>query len=419
MDKIRTRVNHGVNTGHFLFRFLHESKDKSAGAQQDFVDRTTVAATGLDKILRRHNLIQSAETDPKYWSNNRGTIAAFIDGGMAKIDVPYAPPVGIRVGSYTVETGRSDEGREQFKQELILVEDLFGEHMYESEYDDTSRLVDAARILCEASVAMRMAEENDTLNFVLLHGPLLNPASPYGMEDFPALSPDLCADLLRRDASLFPEKDDRSFVAVYLEIQKRIFDAAPVVAGVVERTRIQSANVILSALRKHLPKPSFLQAKELIEKDLKLSDQQICSLVLNPGEYLDPVLDNRQGKESHWPQKWKSRIRKYPEALITYLKPSETSEPFRVEINGKQNFASALDLIFQTSKLLPTYGFPVGLDIVDKYAKVPNWMTRAVRGQHAVALLKAAIRDGNPHSIKFAKNVLLSKGRDWLYRPKA
>ena len=98
-----------------------------------------------------------------------------------------------------------------------------------------------------------------------------------------------------------------------------------------------------------------------------------------------------------------------PESLpirIEGLKPTEKNSP-------------DIDLIFHMSRLLPGYAFPVGLDIVDKYAKVPNWMSRSVTAAHATALLKKAIRSGDPKVISFAKRVLSTKGRDWLFRPTA
>ena len=76
-------------------------------------------------------------------------------------------------------------------------------------------------------------------------------------------------------------------------------------------------------------------------------------------------------------------------------------------------------MVFYTSKLLPSYGFPVGLDIVDKYAKVPAWMSNSVRGQHAAILLKQALKSGDKDTIAFAKRVVSAKGRDWLFRPSA
>ena len=34
---------------------------------------------------------------------------------------------------------------------------------------------------------------------------------------------------------------------------------------------------------------------------------------------------------------------------------------------------------FEYANLLPNYAFPIGLDIVDKYAAIPGWMTKAYR----------------------------------------
>ena len=94
--------------------------------------------------------------------------------------------------------------------------------------------------------------------------------------------------------------------------------------------------------------------------------------------------------------------------------------PFRVEsFAGESQMGSMLELIFNTSRLLPTYGFPVGLDIVDKFAKVPAWLSKSVKGQHQVVLLKKALESGDARTIAFAKRVLAAKGRDWLFRPTA
>ncbi len=79
----------------------------------------------------------------------------------------------------------------------------------------------------------------------------------------------------------------------------------------------------------------------------------------------------------------------------------------------------SLEMVYQTARLLPNYGFPVGLDIVDKFAKVPNWMSQGIRKEHAVALLRSALKSGEPKAVEFAKKVLTARGRDWLFRPKA
>jgi hypothetical protein len=48
---------------------------------------------------------------------------------------------------------------------------------------------------------------------------------------------------------------------------------------------------------------------------------------------------------------------------------------------GKQDDAIQLVMakVYQYARLLPNYAFPVGLDVVDKFAKVPKWMVEAYR----------------------------------------
>jgi hypothetical protein len=149
-----------------------------------------------------------------------------------------------------------------------------------------------------------------------------------------------------------------------------------------------------------------------------LNDSSLFDVVLEDGEYVTPIPVDRQGPENKWPDRWKQWIRDYPPVLTTYLKPSATVLPFRVEgFKTTAGFESALDLILHTSRLLPSYGFPVGLDIVDKFAKVPAWMSRGVKGQHQVVLLRKALESGDPRVMTFAKRVLAAKGRDWWFRP--
>lgn len=94
--------------------------------------------------------------------------------------------------------------------------------------------------------------------------------------------------------------------------------------------------------------------------------------------------------------------------------------PFRVEaFENVADFPALLHLIMHTSRLLPSYGFPVGLDIVDKFAKVPAWMSKGIRGQHQIVLLQKALASNDPAAVSFAKRVLAAKGRDWLFRPQA
>src|SRR6185312_12797883 len=72
-------------------------------------------------------------------------------------------------------------------------------------------------------------------DFILLHGPLVNPAAPYGLDDFPAYGLETCRAFLD-EPTWNGEVDDRQFVPMYLAILKRLMDSGAAVAGVVERS---------------------------------------------------------------------------------------------------------------------------------------------------------------------------------------
>ena len=72
------------------------------------------------------------------------------------------------------------------------------------------------------------------------------------------------------------------------------------------------------------------------------------------------------------------------------------------------------------SRLLPNYGFPIGLDIVDKHAHVPAWLTDAysklIRHHLGVSLQKGEINDSEMRRILV--QAIYMTHRDWLFRPK-
>jgi hypothetical protein len=70
---------------------------------------------------------------------------------------------------------------------------------------------------------------------------------------------------------------------------------------------------------------------------------------------------------------------------------------------------------------LPGYGFPVGLDIADKYAKVPTWLTDAygkiIRHHLGISLQQGEISDAEMRRILV--QAIYMTHRDWLFRPSA
>ncbi|CAA9546600.1 MAG: hypothetical protein AVDCRST_MAG88-442, partial [uncultured Thermomicrobiales bacterium] len=73
------------------------------------------------------------------------------------------------------------------------------------------------------------------------------------------------------------------------------------------------------------------------------------------------------------------------------------------------------------SRLLPGYGFPVGLDIADKYAHVPPWLLDAygklIRHHLGVSLQRGEI--GEVEMRRLIVQALYFRNRDWLFRPSA
>ena len=96
----------------------------------------------------------------------------------------------------------------------------------------------------------------------------------------------------------------------------------------------------------------------------------------------------------------------FPSVYIGYIKINDHSAPIRVEsLNPSKNLIKDYEYILATARLLPNYGFPVGLNVVDKFAKIPNWMSKASRKYYATHLLTQAVK------------ILSKKVRSWKNRP--
>jgi hypothetical protein len=77
-----------------------------------------------------------------------------------------------------------------------------------------------------------------------------------------------------------------------------------------------------------------------------------------------------------------------------------------------------LSLVYHTSRLLPDYAFPVGLDIADKYAKIPDWLSKGISDKLATATLSKALQTGDQRTIMLVKKFLSQNPRDFFFRPK-
>ena len=427
---VRTRIETRITLGHFMANFMRVASDDSPRLQETFSRHLFKVSEFLLKFLQVNDLLRELPYRPaQYWASCRGTAFGFVDGGVANIALPGVAPVGIRVGSYAVRPGVAGDDREDFKIEVAVIDDLYdrpGSLHDDHSFDDLAKLRDAARIVCEASGCLGLIRRRPDISIALMHGPLVNPAAPYGTPGFPRYRRDAAEKLLGGDEHI-NENDDRHFVRLYRTALRSLAACDCQVAGVIERDG-GSQQVIAGYLQEMLDQEIIGPAeKKEIEGLLSrygLSDTQIFDLVLAPGQYLAPVCMSRQGDPRKWPQgpngNWYTTIENYPRALVSYLKPSERSQPFRVEMfEACQKPEQVLDLVFHTSRLLPNYGFPAALDIVDKFAKIPNWMSANISTQHKINLLRRAYASDDKRVKEFARKMLTATGRDWLFRPKA
>ena len=140
--------------------------------------------------------------------------------------------------------------------------------------------------------------------------------------------------------------------------------------------------------------------------------------VLEPGEALRPVVVDRN-EARRAPEAWKTEIAQYPKPRVSYLQATEWNPPIRVELFPKDHhrFNDVARLVLHCSLLLPRYAFPVGLDIVDKFARIPDWMSRPINTHTAVRAMRTALDHGDDRLFDALRRLLCGSGREFLLRP--
>jgi hypothetical protein len=232
-----------------------------------------------------------------------------------------------------------------------------------------------------------------------------------------------------------------------------------IIAGVVERTpsrefiESQLLERVFRGLRQKnnvdyfnriYGRTDLTSPKALLDK-LGYTDTLLLAMLLDPGQMSEPwEVDKYSGlREGNLtlpgdptreivrfsplkPSVDESEITKpivgFPRVQGSYVHVSETTEPIRIETFselGNDQLKECALRAYRYARLLPGYGFPVGLDIVDKYAHVPEWMTNAygklIRLHLAESLQRGEIND--KHMRKIIIEAIYMTHRDWLFRP--
>lgn len=440
------KIAEKIQSPHILERMLKASSDLSAPAQLQFIKTVEQLALQLRHVLTSLDRIVIVPQDHKtHWASVAGQPIGFVDGGLANLSMLGSAPIAARVGGYVVRPGVTGEGREDFVQLKLLIDELYAHGrggVYADTFPDVSALRDAARISIESAGAVRLVADHPDLSAVLVHGALVNPVSRYTdiMQDgqvrhpFPHFSETALRGLLPSDEP--PRQGrDRNFISVHLRQLQLLEAAQTTVCGVIEReaTTTSVIRAVLDSLddddiRDLLPRPSqewkqwFRNAVDPSGSEefdgQRITDSLLFMLTLQPGEALRPVsIDRNEMRRA--PQAWQDVIQHYPQPQVSYLQVSEWSSPIRIEMFAKDlpRFTETASLILHSALLLPRYAFPVGLDIVDKFARIPNWMSRPVNTNTAVTAMKRALDTGDTALFDALRRMLCGSSREFLLRP--
>ena len=412
------------------------------------------------------------------WSQFQNEVVTFIDGGIGRVQISSQVPILLRVGSYCVRTGeRRLTEREQFGYYPVILGDLEGGSKERKDFPDI------VRITAELLGGLSALERTPDLNVLMFHGPLVYLIGGYaGHTPFTEKDIDLFLHQYASDPAVAGQLKEKflheAFVDIYPQmtdradewVQRRLFEPLawiaflyrqliqearkrkpmPLIVGVVERGELRefSERVLLERVFHGLRAKGRLDyfnqmygrsdlksPKSLLDK-LGYTDALLLAMLLRPGEYSEPWQISkydglRQGNVSLPGESGTSVVNfsplkpgsaGFPNVIGCYVHVSETTEPIRVEMFeefGKHQLAEAVRRVYLYSRLLPGYGFPVGLDIADKFAHVPAWLTDAygklIRYHLGVSLQRGEISDAEMRRILV--QAIYMTHRDWLFRP--
>jgi hypothetical protein len=466
---------------HILLKLQENALTVATNLRNNYFKNTASLIAFLKEQNKDHNLFNIYNVDDPRWSDFQNEVVTFIDGGVGQIEMASPVPVLIRVGSYKVKTGEYDiSKREEFGYYPIIFGDLEGGSKERTDFVDivriTSELLGAIATL-ERTPDLKVLMIHGPLVYMMSayagHTPFTEKDIDLFLENYQGsekFSQKLKEDFLAEAKLAYPKMtshfqdliDKRLFEPLtwIAFLYKRLIKEAkskkrsikPLIMGVVERNNLREFNFrifdkIFDDLRKNNEANYFndlygrndLNDSKVFLDRLNYTDTLLLSTLLETGEFSEPweIFNKYQNlskgniylpnESSEKPYNWSylkpsNRKISFPKVTGLYVKVNDTTEPIRIEVFsdlGKEQIMEATKRVFLYSQLLPGYGFPVGLDVVDKYAKVPKWMTDAYAKQiqyHlAVSLQSGQITDEEMRKI-LIQSIYMTK-RDWLFRP--
>lgn len=473
-------VAHDMQRNTAVFAQLAESSLTVAESlRSNYFHNTSRFIAALRTATRRSDaIVKIFSVSDVSWSDVQGEIVTFIDGGVGEARGSTQFPFLLRVGSYSVKTGEGRLAeREQFGYYPVILGDLEGGSR------DRKDFVDIVRITAELLGGLAALERMPELRVLMFHGPLVNLMGAYaGHTPFTERDIDVFLHRYGTDAHTSEQLKETFLREARLDIyprmsprsdewvERRLFEPLawiaflyrqlisivrqrnpqPLVAGVVERGSLSefTERVLLDRVFRSLRERkngdyfntifgrSDLTTPGSVVDRLGYRDALLLSMLLCPGELSEPwrmekYAGLRHGNVALPGEAATSTVSfaslatgplGFPPVLGAYLQTTATMEPIRIEVFadlGEAQLIGAARRTYLYSRLLPGYGFPVGLDVADKYARVPAWMTEAydklIRLQLGISLQQGDIDDATMREILI--QAIYMTHRDWIFRP--
>jgi hypothetical protein len=372
------------------------------------------------------------------WAEVYGSTVSFVDGGAARLTaLPGVEPAAMRVGAYSVIPGEKEpDVRESFLLRPQLIADMISRPRANDRPPDRRRLQEACRYVLELLMCVQQAEHNTPVGrprIVYLHGPLVNQFVQYDDED-PNNLPALDEGFLRRQRIGQAAVTERvsgiplhagapkwnHFMAVYGYLLRRTEEIATPIVGVVERSvgSPLTESVLDRLQHDRVVNEAAVNEFKALQRRYRITDALLFGCLLADGEYITP-LRIQKNNVRRARDRWKPVVRGYLSPMATILKPAEAMPPLRIELNKAASEQSefVVRITYHSSRLLPRYVFPVGLDIVDKYVKVPDWISKGVSTAMAASVLRRALQEGDARVFAQARHFLAGEPRDFFFRP--
>jgi NurA domain len=417
------------------------------------------------KFFSKTNLLEGGKTSneltKQLLQSMNGRNVAAIDAGLGSNLMGSVVPFMMRSVTYSVRIGDKSPERESFSPSYFYMNRLTtGALGMEGD------LLGAILLLFELTSAYKSLRQG-SYDLFLMHGPLVRSLGQYSnyelsasdiktifddsklFDEFLAYTKQKNEEVIIKEGARTLEKDYRFFSSIAFVLNK-IFEVSKekstTICGVVERTssteilhrvifddfdEIYAANK--SWMEKAVGFPlnkmdglDIIRYTKAFLDNLGYTDQLILGSILGPGEYLHPIEsrvnrsqeENRKlGLDTGFISGMSEMEKVIPRAKFTYVRTSEFNSPFKVEFpydTPSDKFEYLMKAVYAFSQFLPQYSFPINLDVVDKVAKVQNWVSNAMYSMILNEIYESYSQDKQNAGLGL---LLAGKGRDWDLRP--